>query len=76
MTNYLEHIIQLHRAAKKCENAATTAEGIDKQYYLEAAAATMGQAMAELEAAWRRASAERDRLNEAAVQSKAERRAK
>lgn len=76
MTNALEHIIQLHRAAKKCENAATTAEGIDKQYYYEAAAATMGAAMAELEAAWRRASAERDRLTEAAAASRAERRTK
>ena len=76
MVNYLEHIIQLHRAAKKCENAATTAEGIDKQYYLEAAAATMKQAMDELEAAWRRASADRDRLNEAAKTAQAERRTK
>ena len=76
MVNYLEHIIQLHRAAKKCELAATTAEGIDKQYYLEAAAATMKQAMDELEAAWRRASAERDRLTEAAKAAQAERRTK
>lgn len=76
MVNYLEHIIQLHRAAKKCETAATTAEGIDKQYYMEAAAATMKQAMDELEAAWRRASAERDRLTEAAKAAQAERRTK
>lgn len=76
MVNYLEHIIQLHRAAKKCELAATTAEGIDKQYYMEAAAATMKQAMDELEAAWRRAAAERDRLNEAAKNAQAERRTK
>ena len=76
MVNYLEHIIQLHRAAKKCELAATTAEGIDKQYYIEAAAATMKQAMDELEAAWRRASAERDRLTEAAKAAQAERRTK
>lgn len=76
MIQALEHIMQLHRAARKCEAASGTAEGIDKQYYLEAAAATMTQAMAELAAAYQAAQKEQERLKAAAATAKAERRAK
>lgn len=76
MTQELEHIMQLVRAARKCENMATTAEGIDKQYMLEAAAATMGEAMQELEAAWRAAKDARENYKTSALQARAERRAK
>lgn len=76
MITKTEDIAKRIRAARKLENQAQTAEGIDKEYLMIAAAATLKDAANEAAELYRMATEAAANAKKAAAAAAAERRAK